>query len=203
MFASSGPVSSRQSRSAPPLGAGMSRDATLVKITWKTDVLSGSKPFGSHSIIQIKLSDRSIWHTQKYVQGGVVIVEFTAGRANGQTFRGPLRGQDLKEHGWIWTAPTTVRDILAFVKRSEHMEKYSTQDFNCHTYAQDLWNFCVIFRHHVWWRPDMVKAKLLGGLVPHRVGYDDWDDQDWDEQDWDDNGWDDDDCDNDDWDGEI
>ena len=32
----------------------------------------------------------------------------------------------------------------------------------------------------------MVKAKLLGGLVPHRVGYDNWDDHDWDDDDWDD-----------------
>eukprot|EP00434_Breviolum_minutum_P004626 symbB.v1.2.004077.t1/scaffold200.1/size464218/7 len=39
---------------------------------------------------------------------------------------------------------------------------YDTRDFNCHHYAQDVWNFCVTFRKQVWWRPDMIKAKMFG-----------------------------------------
>ena len=184
----------------------MNQNARLVEITWNTNLLSGGKPFGSHSILQMRFSDGSIWHTEKYVEHGFVIVEFTPGSAPGQAFRGPLRGQDLKEQGLIWRASTTARDILRYVESSSHMEMYNAKDFNCHCYAQDVWNFCAIFQHQVWWRPEMVKAKLLGGLlVPVRVGYDDWYEDDWDYDDCDDyddwyeDDWDYDDCD-DDWD---
>ena len=58
------------------------------------------------------------------------------------------------------------------------MYKYDTQELNCHKYAQDIWNFCVIFKHQVWWRPDMIKAKLFGGLFGRQVDedYDEYDD---------------------------
>ena len=133
------------------------------------------------------LFQMAAFDTEKYVDcwSSSVVVDFLPGPAAGNKFRGPLRGDDLKKQGWIWASPTSVANILDFVASSEHGHKYCTRDFNCHHYAQDLWNYCVIFSHRVWWRPDMIKAKLLGGsiLCRQRVGFEE--DQDYDDLDWD------------------
>ncbi|CAE7443423.1 unnamed protein product [Symbiodinium sp. CCMP2592] len=191
MFDPSSTFLTSHQRTAVRFGSGINRDAVLSEITWKTDALKkGKAPFGVHSILEMTFSDGSTWHTQKYVAGNCVVVDLTRGGVAGDAIRGPLRGQALKDQGWVWTSPTKASDIVRFVCASEHMEKYDTRDYNCHKYAQDVWNFCVVFSHQVWWRPDMIKARLFGGLVGHRVGFDDddygYDDYGYDDADYDD-----------------
>lgn len=174
--------------------AGMDPDATVVSITWKIRSLKHSSstsshwlPFGCHSVLEIGLSDGSIWQTQKGLNCNQVQVDFTPGTVNGEVFRGPMTGQDLKKQGWIWTSPTTAADLVKFVDHTSHAERYCVRDFNCHTYAQDVWNFCVTFSNRVWWRPDFIKAKVFGGLAgaSSRVGYDDDCYDDYDDHDYD------------------
>ena len=151
-----------------------------MKISWNTcglqsyaestsvpqDVGRSKHHFGCHSTLELVFSDGLVWQTHKYPVGSIVRLDFMRGIAAGELFKGPVQGDCIN-------AGITGHEIRNFVMDSQHWNRYDTRDFNCHHYAQDVWNFCVTFRKQVWWRPDLIKATMFGdsSLVRRRIGY--------------------------------
>ena len=149
--------------------AALDGQASLVRISWNTcgiqsyaestsvpqDGSRSTHHFGCHSLLELVFSDGTVWQTHKYPDGSRVRLDFMRGIAAGELFKGPVQGDCIN-------AGITGHKIRYFVIASPHRDRYDTRDFNCHHYAQDVWNFCVTFRKQVWWRPDMIKAKMFG-----------------------------------------
>ena len=150
--------------------AALDGQASLVRISWNTcgiqsyaestsvpqDGSRSTHHFGCHSLLELVFSDGTVWQTHKYLDGSRVRLDFMRGIAAGELFKGPVQGDCIN-------AGITGHKIRYFVIASPHRDRYDTRDFNCHHYAQDVWNFCVTFRKQVWWRPDISKPLVRLG----------------------------------------
>ena len=134
-------------------------EPTVVKIRWivETMAVSGGK-LGRHSALVFDFSNGVSYVFEK-MRG----VENYIRTSLGGSFR-PYEDKDVwAEVGrdGLASLSLTYGRIEEIGKELGHYKDYRPDDFNCHNYAQDVWNKCVTFWSQKWRRPDFLKCKSL------------------------------------------
>lgn len=138
-------------------------EPTVVKIRWivETMPISGGK-LGRHSALVFDFSNGVSYVFEKsdgvpnYIMTNLV----------GSIFR-PYEDKDV----WLEVGRDGLASLSLTRGRIEeigkelgHYNDYRPDDFNCHNYAQDVWNKCVTFWNQKWTRPDFLKCKALKAI---------------------------------------